>query len=151
MMRFDSDAQREKIRYHCFAKLKLKNKHTSPLYYSAHVQTGFSAAAFQNVCTADFLDEPLVGFINKSTMLEGIKNPLFKIRFGIGNNDAESVEGITDHHFYGTHITGPILEKNPHFLIYMAKLILGREPSTDHLTYERKGYENTLKKLSERI
>lgn len=103
------------------------------------------------ICTADFLDEPLVGFINKSTMLEGIKNPLFKIRFGIGNNDAESVEGITDHHFYGTHITGPILEKNPHFLIYMAKLILGREPSTDHLTYERKGYENTLKKLSERI
>ena len=61
-MRFDSDAQREKIRYHCFAKLKLKNKHTSPLYYSAHVQTGFSAAAFQNVCTADFL----VGYLTHS-------------------------------------------------------------------------------------
>lgn len=103
------------------------------------------------ICTADFLDEPLVGFINKSSMINGIKAPLFKITFGIGNNDAEAVEGITEHHFYGTHITGPILEKNPHFLTYMARLILCREPSTDHLTYERKGYENTLRKLSERI
>jgi len=96
------------------------------------------------------LDKKLVGFINKSSAIYGIKTSLFKIRFGIGDNEGYHTEGIRDNNFFGTHITGPILMKNPHFLIYMASLILGREPSADHLTYEQKGYETTLRKLSER-
>ena len=32
----------------------------------------------------------------------------------------------------------------------LAALILGREPETAHLSYERKGYEITLRKLTER-
>ena len=102
------------------------------------------------ICTAEFLDKPLVGFINKSSEIFGINQSLFKIRFGIGDSEGYHTEGIRDNNFFGTHITGPILMKNPHFLIYMASLILGREPNTDHLTYEQKGYETTLRKLSER-
>lgn len=102
------------------------------------------------ICTADFLSEPLVGFINKSSRIEGVTQPLFKTEFGIGDNAAAQTEGIRDGNFFGTHLTGPILMKNPHFLTYIASLLLGREPSTEHLQYERRGYETTLNKLRER-
>lgn len=103
------------------------------------------------IADCDCLDRPLVGFINKSSMINGVQNPLCKVTFGIGNNAEEKSEGICDRHFYGTHITGPVLQKNPHFLIYIAELILGSQPAADHLVYEQKGYDNTLRKLSERI
>ena len=102
------------------------------------------------IAKAAFSEKPLVGFINKSSMIKGVKNPMNTVTFGIGNNAEEMTEGICDRHFYGTHITGPVLQKNPHFQIYLAETILGRKPCEDHLVYEKKGYENTLKKLSER-
>lgn len=102
------------------------------------------------ICRADFLDKPLVGFINKSSMVFGIRQRLFTTEFGLGDNEEGGYEGIRDHNFFGTHLTGPILIKNPHFLIYIAALIIGREPYTEHLEYERAGYEITLKKLTER-
>ena len=102
------------------------------------------------IANASFLQRPLVGFINKSSMIFGVKNPMNTITFGIGNNASEMTEGVCDRHFYGTHITGPVLQKNPHFLSYIAELILGRKPSEEHLVFEKKGYENTLRKLSER-
>ena len=97
------------------------------------------------------LDKKLVGFINKSSLILGIDSSLFKILLGVGDNNGYHKEGVRDNNFFGTHITGPILMKNPHFLIYLEKLILGREPSADYLTYEQKGYEITLRKLSERM
>lgn len=103
------------------------------------------------IATPCVSDQPLVGFINKSSMIYDVKSPMNTVTFGIGNNSDEMTEGITDKHFYGTHITGPVLQKNPHFLVYIAELMLGKKPSEDHLTYEKKGYANTLKKLSERI
>ena len=117
--------------------------------YSAYEERGKRYTA-DIICEADFLDKRLVGFINKSSLVSGIENHLFKIRFGIGDNPDERFEGIRDRNFFGTHVTGPILMKNPHFLIYIAAVILGREPSDSHLEYERRGYEITLSKLSER-
>ena len=103
------------------------------------------------ICKAEFLTKHPVGFINKSGMIYGVEHPMFRVEFGIGNNAGENTEGICDRNFYGTHLTGPILEKNPDFLVYIARLILDRKPETAHLVYERRGYESTLKKLSERI
>lgn len=102
------------------------------------------------ICRADFLEQPLVGFINKSSKIFNIHQRLFTTEFGLGDNDEDGYEGIRDHNFFGTHLTGPILMKNPHFLIYLAAIVLGREPDTQHLEYERKGYLITLDKLSER-
>ncbi len=102
------------------------------------------------IATADFLSRPLVGFINKSSMIYGVKTPMDTVTFGSGNNGDEKAEGLRDKNLYGTHITGPVLQKNPHFLCYIAGLMLGKSPSDDHLVYEKKGYANTLKKLSER-
>ena len=102
------------------------------------------------ICKADFLEQPFVGFINKSSKVFNIRKRLFTTEFGLGDNDEGYYEGIHDRNFFGTHLTGPILIKNPHFLIYLASIVLGREPNADRLEYERKGYEITLSKLRER-
>ena len=101
------------------------------------------------VFSADFLDRELVGFINKCSEIDGIEEPLFTVKMGLGNKNDGDGEGIRSGNFFGTHLTGPVLIKNPHFLIYMAKLASGVSGlSAEHLKYENAGYEITLKELS---
>lgn len=100
---------------------------------------------------ADFLDRPLVGFVNKCSEIEGIEEHLFRVKLGLGDNDKSRAEGVRYKNLFGTHLTGPALMKNPHFLIYIAEIILGRKPKDDYLTHERAGYEITLKELTKRM
>lgn len=104
------------------------------------------------VFTAEFLDKPLVGFINKCSELDGVAEPLFSVKMGLGNKNNDNTEGVRKNNFFGTHLTGPVLIKNPHFLIYLAKLISGENTiATDQLKYEAAGYDITLSELTKRI
>lgn len=102
------------------------------------------------IVTADFCDKPLVGFVNKCSQIEGITSPLFDVKMGLGNQENDTKEGFRTHNLFGTHLTGPILIKNPHFLIYLAQLLVGQDKTlcTDYLTYETAAYEVTLSELS---
>ena len=60
-------------------------------------------------------------------------------------------EGVRSNNLFGTHLTGPALMKNPHFLEYVAELILGRKPETAYLVHEKAGYEITLTELTKRM
>ena len=91
--------------------------------------------------------EELVGFINKCSETEGITTPLFTVERGLGNNGDEKTEGIIFKNFFGTHLTGPILVKNPHFLKHIASKLVGKDLSDEAFFYEKKGYEITLKNL----
>lgn len=100
------------------------------------------------IFSSDFSDKELVGFINKCSYISGIKEHLFKVEMGIGDNSEEGFEGIRIKNTLGTHLTGPAMVKNPHFLSYMASLAAGKEElSTDCFSYEKKGYETTLSEL----
>ena len=103
------------------------------------------------VFTADFLDTPLVGFVNKCSESKGITSPLFKVEMGLANNKEENTEGLCEKGFFGTHLTGPILVKNPHFLKYIAEKLTKTELSDDAFGYEKAGYKITLQKLKERM
>lgn len=71
---------------------------------------------------------------------------------GIGNNEAEKTEGIRKNNFFGTHLTGPVLIKNPYFLEYIASLLPGMEKADgSYLKYEKAGYEVTLSELTKRM
>ena len=102
------------------------------------------------ICDAPFLDKPLVGFINKCSEIRGITDPLFTVRMGLGNAENEVGEGVRMKNLFCTHLTGPVLVKNPHMLGYLVSHILGREVDTSRMTYENRGYEVTLRKLSAR-
>ena len=93
----------------------------------------------------------LVGFINKCSSIRGIENPLFQVRMGLGNEPKGITEGICYKNFMGTHLTGPLLIKNPYFLISVGEKLCGRKLEGDYLSYEKAGYDITLRELSKRM
>lgn len=93
------------------------------------------------------MQQPLVGFINKCSQLQGITIPLFQVRRGLGNEENGNTEGIRYRNFFGTHLTGPLLVKNPYFLIYIAESLCGRAMDSTYMIYEKAGYEITRREL----
>lgn len=93
----------------------------------------------------------LVGFVNKCSTIQGISNPLFQVEMGLGNEKNGQTEGIRYKNFYGTHLTGPMLVKNPYFLMKLAGDLCGSQINGDYLKYEKAGYEITLRELSKRL
>lgn len=96
-------------------------------------------------------DELLVGFINKCSKTSGIETPLFTMKMGFGNEKDRSAEGFRMKNCFGTHLTGPILVKNPAMLRKIATLLVG-EPS-DSVRYEsmERAYRTTVEALKQRL
>ena len=96
---------------------------------------------------------PLVGFINKCSTVTGIAEPLFEMKMGYGNTNSDNGEGMRVKNLFGTHLTGPILAKNPHFAGMILGLIAEREGfaiTAKTYEYEEKAYEVTLRELQKR-
>lgn len=75
--------------------------------------------------TADLDGEKVIGFINKASEIDGVKNPLFVIKQGVGNcSGTPNVEGIQAGGFYGTHIIGPLLIRNKNMAEYFADMLI---------------------------
>lgn len=102
---------------------------------------------------ADFfaLPDPLVGFINKCTKMEGEREAMFTLR--MGPVEEEKIEGIWKEGCMGTYITGPILVKNPHFLFWLAEKISKEKLSFDEGLFKEEfaAYHVTLEALKKRI
>lgn len=96
-------------------------------------------------------DDLLVGFINKCSKTSGIETPLFTMKMGFGNEKDRSAEGFRMKNCFGTHLTGPILVKNPSMLRKIASLLVG-EPS-DSVNYEsmERAYRTTVEALKQRL
>lgn len=76
-------------------------------------------------CSCELCHEPLIGFINKASCIKGISTPLFHIAEGSGNDNTAPEEGIKVGNFYGTHLIGPLLIRNPQFCEYMTDIAIG--------------------------
>lgn len=72
---------------------------------------------------AEFLDNELIGFINKCSEVSGVDSPLFTLAMK-PESFAFETEGIHCKNFFGTQIVGPVLVKNPAFCNYIAELII---------------------------
>ena len=101
--------------------------------------------------------EPVVGFMNKCSTTSGVEEPLFEaMTMGMGNGQKGGAEGFRRGNVVGTHITGPVLVKNPAFLAWIAERILENrgealpEPADkpDWLIHAEKAYQVTLEELS---
>ena len=102
-------------------------------------------------------DEPVVGFMNKCSTTSGVTTPLFeKLPLGFGNESKNGAEGYVSGNVFATHITGPVLVKNPDFLDLIIRRIFAAKdwelpaqlPSFPH---EREAYAVTLQELQARI
>lgn len=93
------------------------------------------------------LDAPLVGFVNKCEDWEGEVPPLLRMTMGRGNRENTADEGFWQGHFMATHLTGPVLVKNPHFHTWLLGSLLGRELKMKHYPYEEKAWQVTYDAL----
>lgn len=100
-------------------------------------------------------ESPVVGFMNKCSMTEDAP-PLFdRLSLGFGNEEEKGPEGYVDGNVFATHLTGPILVKNPDFVDFLIRRIFflkGWElpQALPVLPYEREAYEVTLRELTAR-
>ncbi len=101
-------------------------------------------------------DSPVVGFMNKCSVTEDAA-PLFgRLSLGFGNEEEKGPEGYLSGNVFATHLTGPVLVKNPDFTDFLIRRIFELKsweiPETlPVLPYEREAYEVTLKELTARI
>ena len=102
-----------------------------------------------------FLENKVVGFVNKCTKIYHNNNPFFEVDFGIGENENNDYEGIKYKNLYGTHVSGPILVRNPEFLKHIVETICknrNKNFKCKEIAYknENEGYELVLKELENR-
>ena len=107
------------------------------------------------ICNFDKLETPMVGFINKCSEIIGIPQTLFQVAMGPGNAINDKQEGWRYQNVFGTHLIGPVLVKNPHFMNYIIKLIgsnlQGFEYKPLPYPYEESAYQVTLSALQKRL
>lgn len=100
---------------------------------------------------------PAVGFMNKCSTTHGVTTPLFPdLPLGFGNDSPHGPEGYMSGNILATHITGPILVKNPPFLDYLLRRLFAQKgwelpEALPTLPHEKEAYEVTLRELRARI
>lgn len=105
----------------------------------------------------DLYPEPVVGFVNKCSTISGVEHPLLtSVQLGYGNEGLKTPEGFRYQNVIGSHLTGPILVKNPRLLDAVIAAIY--EKRGEALPAERPvnrwtedGYAITAEALKQRI
>lgn len=101
-------------------------------------------------------EEPAVGFMNKCSVTRGVTSPLFpSLALGFGNDCERGAEGYVSGNLFATHLTGPILVKNPALLELMLRRLFAYKgwdcpEQLPALPYQRESYAVTLRELRER-
>ena len=96
-------------------------------------------------------EEPAVGFMNKCSTTSGIQTPLFEeLSLGFGNEAERGAEGYVEGGVFATHLTGPVLVKNPAFLDLMLQRLFAQKgweqpEKWPVLPHEREAYAVTLR------
>ena len=109
------------------------------------------------IAHSPLLDNPVVGFMNKCSVTHGITSPLFdRLSLGFGNEADKGAEGYVSGNVFATHLTGPMLAKNPHFTDLLIRRIFEAKgwalpEALPVLPHEGAAYEVTLAELWLRV
>lgn len=109
------------------------------------------------IAHSPLMDKSVVGFMNKCSKTSGVTAPLFDgLELGFGNEAEQGAEGHVDGNLFATHITGPLLVKNPHVTDLLIRRIFTAKgweqpEQLPVLPHEQEAYEVTLKELRARV
>lgn len=108
------------------------------------------------VATPTLWEAPAVGFMNKCSLTHGVATPLFSaLSLGFGNEADHGAEGYVSGNVFATHLTGPVLVKNPDFGDLLLRRLFAQkgwdlpEPLPE-LPHQRAAYAVTLEELQKR-
>ena len=105
------------------------------------------------VATPTLWEAPAVGFMNKCSLTHGVATPLFSaLSLGFGNEAEHGPEGYVSGNVFATHLTGPVLVKNPDFLDVLVRRVFQCKGWTcpdqlPDIPYQREAYAVTLREL----
>ena len=103
--------------------------------------------------TTSLYAEPVVGFMNKSSVISGVGSPLLSgMSLGYGNDGPKSAEGYHELNVFASHLTGPLLVKNPRMLDAVIAAIYSHRGEAlpadrPQHPYEEDGYAITAREL----
>lgn len=109
------------------------------------------------IAVSNLFDTPVVGFMNKCSVTCGVETPLFSsLTLGYGNESAHGAEGFVNGNILATHITGPVLVKNPAFTDLVIRRLFEIKnwvlpDALPVLPHEHEAYEVTLQELNTRV
>ena len=102
------------------------------------------------IYSSEYFENKIVGFVNKMSNITYNLNHLFKVEFGIGENENKDYEGVKHKNFYGTYISGPLLVRNPEILETFVKKLSSNYKKIEY-TNEEEGYKLVLNELLKRM
>lgn len=118
-------------------------------YYSVENNNKIVAASFFKYKDSF---SPIIGFQNRRFIVNINDHHLFSVISGYGDNYKSSFEGYHYKNFFGTHLIGPLLIRNPEFLNHIIKDILENKDLKFHEdinTSNYKAYNEYLKNFYE--
>lgn len=80
-----------------------------------------------SLCDTSLCGGDIIGFVNKASLTTGATSPLFDVKQGSGNGKDDSEEGVHYGNFYGTHLIGPVLIRNPQLCEYFADMLIKKQ------------------------
>ncbi|MEG0546492.1 MAG: glutamine amidotransferase [Oscillospiraceae bacterium] len=99
------------------------------------------------IANCELFESEVVGFINKSSQINGDITPLFTVTRGIGNNKDTKGEGYFYKNLFATHLIGPITIKNPHFGLFVMSKILKKTPIDTFSDSSKEAFKVSLEAL----
>lgn len=118
--------------------------------YNFEVYETEKRTVVDTVCSCKFLNDKIIGFMNKQSITSFVPNPIFRVIKGAGNAPDRNDEGIFDKNLYATELSGPILVRNPHLCAHIEKAIYRNKNLSivpQGFAYEQMAYNKSLSGL----
>lgn len=102
-------------------------KHEGLSFFPYETIEGKERIVTDSLCATLLCGGDIIGFVNKASLTTGATSPLFDVKQGSGNGKDDSQEGVHYGNFYGTHLIGPVLIRNPQLCEYFADMLIKKQ------------------------
>ena len=99
-------------------------KHSGLDFFGYETVEGKERIVTDSLCSTTLCEGEIIGFINKASCTSGVDSPLFSVKQGSGNGKDDINEGVHYGSFYGTHLIGPLLIRNPKLCEAFADMLI---------------------------
>ena len=102
-------------------------KHEELSFFPYETVEGKERIVTDSLCDTSLCGGDIIGFVNKASLTTGATSPLFDVKQGSGNGKDDNKEGVHYGNFYGTHLIGPVLIRNPQLCEYFADMLIKKQ------------------------
>lgn len=102
-------------------------KHEGLSFFPYETIEGKERIVTDSLCDTSLCGGDIIGFVNKASLTTGATSPLFDVNQGSGNGKDDNKEGVHYGNFYGTHLIGPVLIRNPKLCEYFADMLIKKQ------------------------